>query len=267
MSAAAPPLQSVPAADLAERLRTPFLFAAGVLIVLALLFELGGVAIRPQFGPDEQAEFTRQTTQLNDAAAYTADQLSGQSQPGLGIPALALVDAVVVFTMALTIAGVLFPESLTGRVQGIATLVFSILLILAAIAAIFFAIGKLLLMIALLLAFPFGPLVYLALFGFFARTAAAAALSVLMTLKLAFAVCLVIAHQRFLQNLGLVLLVATSLVADIIVSFLHGLVPRFLASITDAVAAIVVGVLAVIWAIVLLVGSIPAILKALRPAR
>jgi hypothetical protein len=36
-------------------------------------------------------------------------------------------------------------------------------------------------------------------------------------------------------------------------------------SITDAVAAIVVGILAVIWALILLIGSIPAILRAIRP--
>jgi hypothetical protein len=264
MSAAAPPLLSVAAADVAERLRIPFLFAAGILIVLVLLVEIGGVAVRPQFGSVEQAEYARQAT---DASAYSPSDLSKHPQPGLGIPALALVDAVVVFTMAVTIAGVVFPQSLEGRVQGIATLIFSILVILAAVVVIFFALGQLMLMIALLLAFPFGPLVYLALFGFFDRTTAAAVLSLLMLLKLAFAVCLVIAHQRFLQNIGLVLLVVTSLVVDIVVSFLHGLVPRLLVSITDAVGAIIVGIVAVIWTVVLLIGSIPAILKALRPAR
>ena len=40
-----------------------------------------------------------------------------------------------------------------------------------------------------------------------------AALSLLMTLKLVFAVCLVLAHQRFLQNKGLVLIIITSFVA------------------------------------------------------
>jgi hypothetical protein len=264
MAAAAPPVMSVPAADLAEKLRTPFLFAAGILMVVAVLLEVGGLAIRPQFGPAEQAEYVRLST---DAGGYPATSLSGHSQPGLGIPALALVDAVVVFTMAITIAGVVFPQSLTGRLQGLATLIFSFLLILAAIAAIFFALAQLLLMISLLLAFPFGPLVYLALFGFFDRPAADVALGLLMLLKLAFAACLIIAQPRFLQNTGLVLLVVTSLVADIIVSFLQGLVPRLLVSITDAVGAIVVGIIAVIWAIILLITSIPAILKALRPAR
>jgi hypothetical protein len=72
----------------------------------------------------------------------------------------------------------------------------------------------------------------------------------------------VFAHQRFLQNKGLVLIIATSLIASIIVSFLHGLVPLFLVSITDAIAGIVVAIIAVIWGIFFLIGSIPAIIRA-----
>ena len=87
-----------------------------------------------------------------------------------------------------------------------------------------------------------------------------------MLLKIGFAVCLVIAHQRFLQNRGLVLIVLTSLVAGIVVSFLHGFVPLILVSITDAVAAIIIGIIAVIWAIVLLVGSLVSVFKTARPA-
>jgi hypothetical protein len=263
MSAVAPPL-AFRDIDITERLRTPFLIAAGILILLALLLEVGGLTIHPQFGPAEQAEVNNQSQSLG--APYNSAGLTEQA-PGLGIPALALVDALLVFTMAIIIAGVILPQSVVGRVQGVATFIFTLLLLLAIIATIFVAIGKLILMISLILAFPFGPLVYLALFGFFNRTAASAVLSVLMFLKLAFAVCLVIAQLRFLENVGLVLLTLTSIVAVIIVSFLQGLVPRLLVSITDAVAAIIVGILALIWAIIILIGSIPAIIKALRPAR
>jgi hypothetical protein len=38
-------------------------------------------------------------------------------------------------------------------------------------------------------------------------------------------------------------------------------------SITDAVAAIVVAILAVVWAILLLIGSLPAIFKAINITR
>ena len=55
----------------------------------------------------------------------------------------------------------------------------------------------------------------------------------------------------------------TSLLANVIVSFLHGLVPSVLVSITDAIAAIIVAILALIWAIVLLVFSVVSIVKAI----
>ena len=118
-------------------------------------------------------------------------------------------------------------------------------------------------MIALFLAAPFGTLAYLAMYGSFNRAGASGVLGASMFLKLAAAVLLVLAHQGFLKMKGLTLLVLTSLVGNIIVSFLHGLVPIILVSITDAVAAIVVGILALIWAIVLLIFSIIAIVKAI----
>ena len=62
----------------------------------------------------------------------------------------------------------------------------------------------------------------------------------------------------------MVLIIITSLVANLIISFLHNFVPIPLVSITDAIGAIVVAILAVIWAIVLLVGAIISIIKAIH---
>ena len=155
-------------------------------------------------------------------------------------------------------------ERLHARLQGVATLLFSIFLILAAIGLILAAIVKLVVMVALFLAFPFGTIAYLIAYGFFNRPVAIAALGWLMMLKLGFAICLALAQQRFLQNRGLVLMIITSFLGNIVVSFLHGIVPGFLVSITDAIAAIVVGILAALWAIVFLVGSLISVVKALR---
>lgn len=85
-----------------------------------------------------------------------------------------------------------------------------------------------------------------------------------MFLKLVFAGSLVAAQPRFLQNKGLVLLTLSSLLCNVVVTFLHGLVPGVLVSITDAVAGIVVAVVALIWAIVLLVGAVVGIVTAAR---
>jgi hypothetical protein len=121
-------------------------------------------------------------------------------------------------------------------------------------------------MISLLLSVPFGTLAYLAIYGFFDRTAASIILSLTLLLKLGFGISLVVAQQRFLQNIGLIIIVILALVGNVLVSFLHGIVPIFLVSITDAIAAIIVAILALIWAILLLIGAIISIIKALRPS-
>jgi hypothetical protein len=189
---------------------------------------------------------------------------SGDDPPGRGVPYLALVDVVLAYTLLLISLPLIVPDRLQGKLQGIVTLIGSIVLLIVAFLLTLLALAALILMVTLFLAVPFGTAVYAGLFGDFARGEAAALLSLLMALKLALSVCLVLAQQRFLQNKGLVLLVVTSLVATIIVSFLHGLVPGLLVSITDALAAIVVGVIAIVWAIVLLIGSIPAVLRAIK---
>jgi hypothetical protein len=49
-----------------------------------------------------------------------------------------------------------------------------------------------------------------------------------------------------------------------VATFLQGIVPVILVSITDALAAILFAIVAIIWAIVLLIGSIPGIVRALQ---
>jgi len=218
-----------------DTLRKPLFLTAVVLILIVLLIELG--------------------------SAIVASLSAGAH--GMGIPYLALLDGLLVFTVILMACSLLIPERVQGRIQGVATLIVSLIVIIVGIAKIFTAIGKLLLMLGLLLAPIFGTIAYLIIFAGFPRGEAAASLSLLMTLKLFFAGFLVFAHQRFLQNKGLVLIVLTSLIATVIIGFLHGFVPGFLVSITDAVAAIIVAIIAIIWAIVFLVGSIISMVKAI----
>ena len=86
-----------------------------------------------------------------------------------------------------------------------------------------------------------------------------------MLVKTVIAVCLAAAHQSFVTDKGLLVMVAASLIANLVVSFLHGLVPGFLVSITDAIAAIVVAIIGIIVAILSLAGSIVSIVRAIRP--
>lgn len=231
-------------APMVDTLRKPFFIVALILLALAVLAELGsGLYI--------------------DAAAQDMPHYD-IATPGIGIPYLAILDGLVLFTILLIGAPLIITDRVHGRIQGIITFIVSLLALLGSVVMIFAAFGLLLLMVSLFLAIPFGTAVYMAKYAVFDKTAAAVTLSVIMGFKLGFAVFLILAHQRFLENKGLVLIILTSFLATIILSFLHGIVPRFLVSITDGIGALITGILAAIWALFYLIGSIPAIIKALR---
>jgi hypothetical protein len=186
--------------------------------------------------------------------------------PGLGIPYLALVDGLLAYTLIMMVLTFVLNANVQAKLQAILTLILSFFLVLGSIVLIFVALAKLLLMVALFFAIPFGTIAYLAIWGDFPRGAAAAILSLLMLLKIIASICLPIAHQRFLVAKGLIMMILTSFLCMIIVSFLHGIVPTPLVSITDALAAIIVGIIALIWGIVVLVGAIIATVQALTTA-
>ena len=261
-----------------DRIRWPLFIIAVILVALALGAEVGSRFLQIGSGAPTSAlnelrreasqQLARETELDSDERREMVDEMlaeaqTGKKPPGVGVPSLGLLDVLLLYTLVLMGLTELVTERVLGRIQGIASLIVSILLLIAAIVLIIGTLIKALIMIALFLAAPFGTLAYLAMYGSFNRGGAGAVLSASMFLKLAAAVLLVLAHQGFLKMKGLTLLVLTSLVGNIIVGFLHGLVPIILVSITDAVAAIVIGILALIWAIVLLVFSIISIVKAI----
>lgn len=221
-----------------DKIRKPFLVAALILAILVLLIELGTGLVTAFFGLEDP--------------------------PGIGIPYLAMVDGILVFTLAHMTISLIVPERVVGRVQGCITLVTGCLILLAAIVAIFVAITLVLLMIGLIVSF-FGAIIYLAVWGDFPRGAAAVILALLLVLKLVMAVCLVLAHQRFLTLFGLIALVITSLVLNIVIAFLHDFPPGILVSVFDVIAAIIVAILAIVWAIALIVGGVMGVLAAIKP--
>ena len=242
-----------------DKLRLPFFILAIVAAVLIVLVEVGSPLLLggDAAGPALRAEAI--------ARGGTPSDVSGiEEPPGRGLGHLALVDVIMLYTVLLMGAGLLVPDRLHGRLQGLLTLIGSIVLIIVAILFAIIAFVELLIMIALFFATPFGTIAYLALWGFFPRGDAAVLLSLLMFLKLVFAVLLVLAQQRFLQNKGLVLLILTSLLCNVILAFLHGLVPIVLVSIVDDLAAVIFAVIAIVWGLILLIGSIPAVIKAIR---
>lgn len=227
-------------AILLEKLRVPFFIAAVVCLVIAFFIEIGS-----------QFYLTQVKTDL--------------PKPGLGITYLALLDWLLLFTILLMGASLIIPDKIQGRIQGIVTFIVALSSLTGAVAAIFKALGLLMVMVSLLLAIPFGTLIYFAEFGGFKTGAAAGTLASIMTFKSAFAILLVLAHQRFLQNKGLVILIACSFLVTIVLGFLHGMVPGFLASITDSIGAIITAIVAAVWALFFLIGSLPAIIKAFKP--
>jgi hypothetical protein len=218
-----------------ERLRRPFFLIAVVLIVLIVLVEAGSSLF-----PDP---------------------------PGLAIAYLALIDGLLLLRITIMAFALLVSDRAVSKVQGLVTIIVAILVVLVGIIMALVALALLLFMVTLILATPFGTIAYFAKFADFDRAGAAVLLSLLLTFKLLFVLFLVLAHQRFLQNKGLVLLIVTSIVANLVVAFLHGLVPRFMVSITDALAAIVLAVIAIVWAVIIGILSIPAVIRALRVDR
>jgi len=252
-----------------DKLRKPFFLAAVILIALTVSLEVGSRwLVKGQAVSSAVRSHALQSIpgiDNVDTNSYSAQvtQLNGQKPPGHGIPDMSLLDGLILFTVALIGAPFFIGDRIQGRLQGIITLIVAIVILLTGIMLVFARLFEVLLMLGLFVAAPFGTIAYIAKWGFFDRGGAQAALGLLMLLKLGFGVCLVLAHQRFLQNKGLVLILITSLVANLVVSFLHGLVPGFLVSITDGVAAIIVLILALIWAVFLLVGSIISVIKAI----
>src|ERR1044071_7642478 len=113
-----------------SRLKVPFFAIALAAILLVVLVELG----EPLIIGGHPA--------LADSVGVSVTA-PAQTPPGRGIPYLALVDGVALFTIALMGLGLLAPKRLHGRLQGVITLIFAILLTTCAIVLAIGAIGQL----------------------------------------------------------------------------------------------------------------------------
>jgi hypothetical protein len=243
-----------------DRLRTPLFLAGCAAAALVVLLEVGSGLLISGGGGDG-ADLAVHAAGLG---VEVPDGAQAGVPPGRAIGYLALVDGVLLFTLMLMAATFLVDHATHAKLQGVVTLVGATVLILIASGLLALAIAELVTMVTLLLAVPFGTIAYLITWGSFPRGHAAAVLSLLMALKLAVATMLVLAQPRLLRNKGLVFLVASSLLCTVLVAFLHGLAPGILVSITDTLGAIVVAVVAIVWGVILLIGAIPAVVKAVR---
>ncbi len=261
------------------KVRKWFVVVALVLMVVIVAFEIGAPLLAPARPAPGSAGFDWSTVQegagdvlpaevieLISGESSVTDQLTppAETRPGWAVRSLAFVDAVTLLPILLIAASHIVPAQVVAKTKGVITLIAALLLLIAAILFLLAVVVQLFVMIGLLLAIPFGTLIYLITYGFFDRAGAAALLSWLFGLKLLFGLALVVANERYLQNVGLVLAVLSTLLASVVVTFLHAIVPIILVSITDAIAALVVAVIAIVWAVVLLVGAIISILALAR---
>lgn len=194
-----------------------------------------------------------------------ADPSAGFDRPGIGITALAWLDLIFLYTLAL-IALDFLPvlPALYARIQGIVTLILSVLGLLAAIVLAVLTFTFLMTMVSLLLTVPFGTIAYLAIWGDFDTAAAKVVLALTMLLKLAGIGFILFASLAFLKNKGFMLLAICSLGLSFVLGLLHAIPPGFLVSITDAIGALVTIIVLIVWTIVLLIGAVFAILRAIR---
>lgn len=227
-----------------ETIRMPFFVLALVLLAFAVSFEIGLGLVWPALVPPPGG-------QLPDVS------------PGFGVPYLAAIDLILVYATAAISLAFVWP-ALAGRVQAAIGIVLGLIGGLVVLALILAAFAALMLMLTLLLAIPFGTAAYFAAFADFPTGKAAAALAAIMAFKLGFAICLILAQQRFLKMKTLMLVIATSLALTWLTGFLHALVPGFLAAITDALAALITSILALIWIVVLFIGNLPGLVRAIR---
>lgn len=230
---------------MADAIRLPFLVAAAFVLLLALLAEIAA----------------------NDLLMTLSGGFAQGATPGIAITDLAIIDALLLYSVSVMLVGAVAPRSVVGRVQAPVTLILSFLGLIGTVVLVTVTLSLLVLMVSLLVAVPFGTIAYLATWGRFARGEAAATLAMVMVLKLTFCGLLLLAQQNFLKMKGLILLIGLSLGFTWLIGFLHAFVPVFLVSIADAIAALVIAIVGAIWLLITFVMAIVAVVKAVLSLR
>ena len=265
-----------------KKLRLPLFLLAILCIGAIFLIERGAVQATEVAGrlpaflvSNEQPSFAQsinvftpeQQRRLNELRQDRADEIANlpTDLSGFGVRSLQFVDVFLLFTVLLMALGIVLSDYWHAKIQGCLTLIFAIILILFALVQLFIVIAKLITMVALLLSFPFGTIAYLIIYGSFPRAAASAVLGFLLFLRIIFVILLLLAHQRFIENKGLVIYLLIAFIGSLIVSLLYGIVPGILVSITDAIAAIILIIIGIILAILLGILALLSIVLALKP--
>lgn len=184
--------------------------------------------------------------------------------PGLGIRMLGLIDLALAWTLLLMAVEIVHPIGTLAKIQGFITFVLSLFGIFGGFVLIFTTITLLILMVSLLLAFPFGTTAYMVTWANFPTGYARGILVLLMTFKLIGTGLVVVASPTLIRNKGLVVLLALSIGLTFLTGLLIGFVPTIVAAIADVIAALISAIAGTVWMLVLLIGSLGSIRRAAR---
>ena len=194
-----------------------------------------------------------------------APSITDLGRPGIGITAIAFLDLIFVYTLMLIGLDFLpVAPAFFARIQGIVTFIVSLVGVIGSFTLILLTFTFLMMMVSLFLTMPFGTFSYLAIWGNFDTERAKVILTVVMILKLVGVGFILFASPSFLKNKGFMLLILCSLGLSFVLGLLHALPPGILVSITDAVGAIITYVVLFVWTLIQLVGSLFAIVRAIR---
>lgn len=253
-----------------DEIRRPLFVVALVALIAVVGIELGSAAF---IAPGDVAAGELRSTlidqgfdhdDIDDALVEMSSLEDANDPPGLAIPMLAMIDGMLLLSMAGLGLALVFPHRVLARIVAPVNLVVSFLVIIAGIVLVIVVLTLMFLMIGLFLAVPFGTIAYFARWGFFPRGQAQFVLGLLLLLKLIFSGFAVASSPRLLTQKALVALVLTSFVLQLVVGFLHAFVPLPLVSIIDALAAVIVAIVAIVWAIVILVGSLIGTIRIIK---
>lgn len=241
--------------------RRPVFFLACFALLLAVLVELGsGLAL----GGGSAGPVASVALGIDGIEPDMLQGVDADSPPGNGIAYLALIDGYLLFSVVMLGLSFILSQRAYGRLQGIVTLIVSLCWIILSFIMALVAFVLLLVMFGLFVAVPFGTIAYLAVWGFFPTSGAAAVLGLLLLLKLVFLGLLAASQQKFLKAVALMIHIGVSFGLQLVLGIVHGWLPGIVVSIGDQLLALVFAIVALIGAIWAFIWTIPAVVNAVR---
>lgn len=244
--------------------RQPLLLIAFGLVAAVVVVELvAGPILRPAPGPDPEAQVLAipgvatmiQGTQIDPTELKGVEQSRRRRAPS-AFAAQVLIDGLLLLeTLTVGIPRLVARRWLARRAR-LVSFLGSLAILLVGIVVVVGAIARLRYLVALYLSPPLGTLSYLLLYGSFSRRDALLALTLVIALKGATSLVLSRIHLGTPAWRGIMGLALTSLAATVITAVCYSWASVALDNITDALAAAVAAMAAVLWAGVLVSGSV-----------